>query len=200
MVGDSNGDSDAAEQKPEWKNTERKRGILTEGDRKYLLGEKSLSGQSERNARYRIRQRFIHSLLDLGFIYELPQKDLEKIFQDERLSNEEIRGSAAAAAVLLSNNQCADGINELELDIEEIIEKAVRSILKPDLEIEDSSDRVPLKEYQASVSVEIEENTIDVGDLPIGAKKVKDYTWQEEELRDFIENAISMQLSEESSE
>lgn len=49
----------------EWKEPERKRSILTERERRYLLGELNISGQDERNIRYNIRNRMLEGIRDL---------------------------------------------------------------------------------------------------------------------------------------
>lgn len=63
---------------------QRPRGILTQADRKYLQGEKELTGQSARNTRRRIRNRLYHALLDFSVLWSyLEERDLELIFQAE---------------------------------------------------------------------------------------------------------------------
>lgn len=63
---------------PPWEDPDRGRGILTPSDRKYLLGEKKLEGQDERNARYRIRQRITDSLYDIILINIYLQQSRDK--------------------------------------------------------------------------------------------------------------------------
>lgn len=66
----------------EWKVPERNRGVLTERERRYLLGQLELDGQDERNIRYQIRQRTIESLRDLILISSnLEDRDLERILE-----------------------------------------------------------------------------------------------------------------------
>lgn len=67
----------------------RPRGILSPADRAYLTGEADLaSDQSEYDARYRIRERIRHALLDFGLLFEhLAEQDCRQVFApdaDER--------------------------------------------------------------------------------------------------------------------
>lgn len=67
----------------------RPRGILSPADRAYLRGEADLqSEQSEYDARYRIRERIRHALLDFDLLFEhLSDGDREQVFDpapDER--------------------------------------------------------------------------------------------------------------------
>lgn len=73
----SNDRSDRSE-RFEWENPERKRSILTERERRYLLGELDIDGQAERNIRYQIRNRTIEGLQDLILL------------SDERLDDEDM--------------------------------------------------------------------------------------------------------------
>ena len=67
--------------------SDRKRGILTKQDRKYLFEEVDVSGQNERNTRYRIRQRLYDSLIDTHILNkELSDEDLRKVLQKEGIS------------------------------------------------------------------------------------------------------------------
>ena len=58
---------------------DRKRGILTQTDREYLLGKKEIDGQDERNLKYRLRQRVQNALLDIPLLIKLSDEDLSKI-------------------------------------------------------------------------------------------------------------------------
>lgn len=61
----------------------RDRGVLTKSDRAYLSGENDLEGESERQARQRIRERIKNSIRDFWFIrYCLSEKD-RKLIADE---------------------------------------------------------------------------------------------------------------------
>ena len=62
-------------------NRSRPRGILTQADRQYLVGEKELSTQAVRNTRRRIRNRVTHAIQDFSVLWAcLPEDDLELIF------------------------------------------------------------------------------------------------------------------------
>jgi len=57
-------------------NYDRERGILTPANRKFITGETTYqSEQSKRDARYTIRKRLYHSILDLWFINHVLHKD-----------------------------------------------------------------------------------------------------------------------------
>mgnify|MGYP000011034699 CR=1 FL=1 len=77
----------------EW-TTDRGRGILTPADRLYLLGYREYdSDQSERDARYRIRNRVVNSVRDFAIIYEhLSDEDFDQIEQD--LNEEDVEAMA----------------------------------------------------------------------------------------------------------
>lgn len=76
-------------------NTDRPRGILTKEDRRYLFGELDASDYDDpKNAlkqrRYRIRQRFKNSLLDLILINNLlSERDQRRVFESIRESKSE---------------------------------------------------------------------------------------------------------------
>lgn len=100
-----------------WKETDRKRGILTEADREYLLGKRSVEGQDEINTRYRIRQRIIQSLLDIKIIVDnLSGEDLKQVANDARIDNRYIRVAATEMAYNLAywNENFADSISVFE--------------------------------------------------------------------------------------
>jgi hypothetical protein len=60
---------------------ERKRGIITPKDREFLLGESDIepNSQSERNKRFRIRERMANALRDFQYLRQLEQGDLNQI-------------------------------------------------------------------------------------------------------------------------
>ena len=63
---------------------ERKRGILTPADRRYLRGDEELTEGSEYNTRRRIRERVRNSILDFAILYDhLDESDLSKIFKTD---------------------------------------------------------------------------------------------------------------------
>ncbi|WP_436348816.1 hypothetical protein [Natronorubrum sp. FCH18a] len=75
--------------------TERPRGILSPADRRYLLGETDYSSdQSERDARYRIRNRLYNGVLDLNLaLHYLESRDFEMVL--EKLEEDDIEGAIA---------------------------------------------------------------------------------------------------------
>lgn len=63
---------------------ERKRGILTPADRRYLRGDEELTEGSEYNTRRRIRERVRNSILDFAILYDhLDESDRSKIFKTD---------------------------------------------------------------------------------------------------------------------
>lgn len=61
----------------------RYRGILTPDDEAFLLGETENDPATNRDTRYRIRNRLRRGLLDLDLLYEhLPARDRSRIFGD----------------------------------------------------------------------------------------------------------------------
>ena len=61
---------------------QRPRGVLTSDDRAYLLGQKDLGDQAERDTRYRIRERVKNALWDFNLLSEFQERrDREKIFE-----------------------------------------------------------------------------------------------------------------------
>lgn len=74
--------------RPEFSRVDRERAILTESDRQFLLGEKELSENAERNARYRIRKRTVNGILDIAFLnYFLREEDMTQIFESEKVQS-----------------------------------------------------------------------------------------------------------------
>lgn len=100
-----------------WEETDRKRGILTQADREYLLGKKSVSGQDERNMRYRIRQRIVNSLLDIRIIVDyLSMEDMNQIANKEQIANRGIltRIIMLSYDLLIQNDTIMDPIEIFE--------------------------------------------------------------------------------------
>lgn len=66
-------------------STDRPRGILTQSDREFLVGQKEgYSAQQKRDRRRKIRERVYHSLLDFGLLWMfLEMRDVEQIFGTE---------------------------------------------------------------------------------------------------------------------
>jgi len=80
--GVSDGDTEESPQPPRFYNLERDRGVLTKSDREFLIGEKELEGQAERNARYRIRNRVEDALLDFFLLNAISEEDRKRIFEN----------------------------------------------------------------------------------------------------------------------
>lgn len=151
-AGSANQDSEE-QSEPEWRVTDRERGIFTQNDRKYLLGQKDVDGQDERNTRYRIRQRAIQSLMDLALIGGLSRRDADRVFSDDRLSDRMIRDGAMLAVARLSRASVSS-TEELESDIESVVTDAMTSLDPLEGETDDGG-RV-ISEYDPTVSVELE--------------------------------------------
>lgn len=60
---------------PAFVDLDRKQGIFTPRDREYLLNRLDVDDQTERDIRYRIRNRLQNSLIDLGLADNLSKKD-----------------------------------------------------------------------------------------------------------------------------
>lgn len=82
---------------------DRPPGILTRGDREYLLGEKDYkSVEAESNKRRAIRKRIRNGLLDFGLIERhLGVKDRDKIFEQAAQSDDAARADFVEAIELL---------------------------------------------------------------------------------------------------
>lgn len=122
---------------------DRPRGVLTQADREFLRGKKEFaSEQSSIDARYRIRQRIRHAILDFSVIlYHLGQRDRRQIFDaysnntpdrdSSNLSRDEVRG-------LVENTMFASGVSDTiaflylgmgdaNLSFEPILESAIEA-------------------------------------------------------------------------
>lgn len=83
----SNNNSDSERETPPWLKRDRKRGVITEGDRAFLA--KGIPEQSEdppdkqtiRDKRYRIRERIKNALLDFNYLVNIHREDREKVFE-----------------------------------------------------------------------------------------------------------------------
>lgn len=66
----------------------RDRGILSQADRDYLLGKKDLSDQSQRDTRYRIRNRVENAIIDFYLLNAgLEQNDQKQVFEKAELDD-----------------------------------------------------------------------------------------------------------------
>jgi hypothetical protein len=157
-------DLDGFEEFVEYRNSDRKRGILTKNDRGYLLGELELSGQDERNTRYRIRQRLIQSFMDLRLISrEYPEEELEKLMGHDHLSERD----TALAMVDLASTMCHlsrfTATADEPLDFEQIIEQAV---VRQHLErVEAPEGFEGIQEVEAEVNISVSVSQGEVQDL-----------------------------------
>lgn len=101
----------------------RDRGVLSPADRAYLRGETELaSEQSERNARARVRDRVIDSILDFEDLVEhLSKRDRELIF--ERF--EEMDGAEAFDALVSAMAFLYRGIDHTDLAFETVLREGI---------------------------------------------------------------------------
>lgn len=138
-----------------WRTADRKRGILTESDRKYLLGETELNGQSERNKRLKIRERAIQSMLDVVLLMEeLEKRDEEQIFHNDMVSNRAVWGNLVFAS-FTSICYNIDHIDELESEIENVVEKSIIPLPGGSVDKKDDKEVFTPANLDPSVSVEI---------------------------------------------
>jgi hypothetical protein len=195
MVEKSDSDS---EQTRDWEVPDRGRGIFTKDDRKYLLGEKELSGQSERNMRYRIRERFINSLLDLRLAYNLSKKDEKKIFSDERVLSEDIREASMGVPLILSHSQYRNSTDKMASEVESLFE--LWDGYLPVYKESHEDDMVPLYDYHISASIEIEKLATDFSDLLASKFSSEFEDIPLDEAEEFMKNAIAEKLDKDTPE
>jgi len=186
-----------------WEVTDRGRGILTQNDREYLMGQKEIEGQDERNTRYRIRQRVVQSLLDLALLDNLKPDDVTRIFSDERLSDIQVRRGAMAIPFLMARYGYIEDTDELASEMESLIEETVASIPPYGaVPSEVEGDEVPLVDYDASVSIELEESPVVTDELIKKALDVDSDTVQtlldseDEDVAKMVEEAIREKLED----
>lgn len=168
MTGEENNGLDDFEEFLEpslWLEADRKRGILTKNDREYLLGERELEGQDERNARYRIRQRIVQALADLVLIFrELDLDDMDQIANHEQVNvdNTPVALNALAYRLLLYNDNITNHLEQFEEDIIQAVNYGEQphseAYIRPKAELD--IDRI---EYEKEELAEI----IQSGDIPI---------------------------------
>lgn len=83
----SDNNSDLEQEVPDWWNQDRKRGIITEDDRAFLMEElfeepsEAVDKQTIRDKRYRIRERVKNALLDFNYLINIGEGDREKVFE-----------------------------------------------------------------------------------------------------------------------
>lgn len=164
-------------------------------DREYLLGEKQLEGQDERNARYRIRSRLIQSLLDLALLgEELHPRDMDQVVADERLSNEwiPIMLIAQANAFLLYNDDIVDPASKLENWVESAV-----TVRPPTRGPERGDGMVELVDISASASIEIQEDPVNVREM-MPDEIVSNMS--DEEIEEWVQDALRAKWEEEGPE
>ena len=101
----------------------RDRGVLTEADRAYLLGETEMTHeQSKRNAEARIRQRITNAIFDFDLIvHMLADKDRRQVFERAATDDELLDGVTAMLAFT------ALGLKEQGVELEDVLVPAIRS-------------------------------------------------------------------------
>lgn len=153
---------------------DRPRGILTEADRSFLKGKKEFSSeQSERDARYRIRQRIKNSILDFSIITRyLDSKDRDQIFkplaQKSGNSLEEFQETLNSEAFnqFVEDTMLINGVSDTfgffykatksaDVSFEEMLESTIEDI--------ESDDGYVVEEV--NVSIEIERKQPDIQEL-----------------------------------
>ncbi len=82
------------------READRARGILTPADRRFLRGDTEYANdQSERDARYRIRERLFNGILDFEVALRgLESRDISMVM--DRLDDEDVDGIVAVAEYL----------------------------------------------------------------------------------------------------
>jgi hypothetical protein len=153
MVEHNTPNDDDSQNEQVWENTGRDRGILTKTDREYLLGERDIDGQDERNARYRIRQRLTEGFLDITLIaLKMSHEDISQVVNNDRLSHEYNPMSLLTLASFFAKHRGATNpTGKMELWLELALE--YRPPDKPE-GIDDGT--VPLAEPKATASVDLD--------------------------------------------
>jgi len=72
--------SDTDGNSPKWIDIDRKRGIITPSDRRFLSSQDDYEGQESRTKRYRIRERLANGLYDFVDLRLMPSKDMDRVF------------------------------------------------------------------------------------------------------------------------
>lgn len=103
-------------------DTDRERGLLTEADREFLLGEVEMEHeQSTRNAAARIRRRIENGILDFDLaVHYLDERDRRQVF--ERATEDQAFLDGLVAMVSFAYI----GLKEQGVDFERVLEPAVR--------------------------------------------------------------------------
>jgi hypothetical protein len=103
------------------------RGILTPADRAYLTGESEMkSEQSERNTRFRIRNRIQRAIQDFDIILSnLDEKDRQNVFEKLLTIDGEPIELTTSHELVQTLTFLYEGIEEQEYEFEEVIELAI---------------------------------------------------------------------------
>lgn len=103
------------------------RGILTPADRAYLTGESEMkSEQSERNTRFRIRNRIQRAIQDFDVILSnLDEKDRQNVFEKLLTIDGEPIEMTTSHELVQTLTFLYEGIEEQEYEFEGVIELAI---------------------------------------------------------------------------
>jgi len=143
------------EEHPAYQWEDRGRGILTDQDREYLAGERELTGQDERNARYRIRQRLIRALDDIAFLnWHLANEDLAQVAEENHLHPDYL--ISMACQLLAKRNP---------LEMEETLEKELQISIPSALAGQDHTDQGSVYYYETDVDITTTRKEIDLDEL-----------------------------------
>lgn len=126
---------------------DRPRGILTESDREYLLARGEAYSRQAAHARKRaISKRFVHGILDLALLADLPADERQELFiakDDEGFQGADpLQETRAALAFLYSHVE-----NDLEGDFEKLLADAIVQA-----ETEDDSTKMVFRTAEVSIS------------------------------------------------
>lgn len=175
----------------------RGRGILTETDRKYLLGEVEYEDrQQQRNRRRYIRDRVRNGIIDFTLLDNLEERDRKQIFSDLD-SNETISTKTGVGKTKIFAGMCAaiqlfyTASSESDVPFEPIIENGIREAEEEltgrrliRLQIE--------KEFDDDVEITSSEQPVEF-EMSISETEV-------EALRDLLANAYDALESDQNSE
>jgi hypothetical protein len=119
-------------------NSDRDRGFLTPSDRQYLLESDwgDIPDGTVSNSRYRIRNRILHTFFDARFLKYISDTDRNLIFEKARDEGYDLHFRAGFKEFLRFTLR---GLQEFDIDTEEILETAIREALD-DVELEKGRD------------------------------------------------------------
>lgn len=163
-----------------WDEPHRARGIFTESDREYLLGKTDLSGQDERNTRYRIRERITEALHDVALMTEeIEDRDLRQIV--DNIDSQVVSISLLFLAYrILANTDHYMSENAIT-DFEYFAIEAIRGV---------EEDYAEDSEVIIDVDVDVEIERSEIDDNIEGIfEKMKELEATHEEFAYFVQNA-----------